>query len=135
MQCAEFQGHVGGKELADLTAELGREYNCALMVVERNNMGSTPLELLEDRCRYPRIYRQEGKPGWLTSQVTKPQALAKLYAMLIENPEVIMSGRLLAECRTFVRKADGNLGASSGAHDDLVMAMAMGLAVRASGCR
>jgi hypothetical protein len=42
-----------------------------------------------------------------------------------------MSKRLLAECRTFVRGEYGRTGAASGAHDDLVMSMALAQAVRA----
>ncbi len=41
------------------------------------------------------------------------------------------SRRLLGECRTFVSMAGGRTGAVSGAHDDCLMAMAVGQAVRA----
>jgi len=41
------------------------------------------------------------------------------------------SRRLLGECRTFVTGAGGRSGAANGAHDDCLMAMAMGQAVRA----
>jgi hypothetical protein len=133
MQCAEFQGHVGGRELADLVAELGREYNEALLVVERNSIGAAALALLEELCRYPRIYRQDGQAGWLTTVVSRPAALARLNRALIQEPGRFLSRRLLAECRTFVRQADGNVAAGAGAHDDLVMAMAMAHAVRSAG--
>jgi hypothetical protein len=42
-----------------------------------------------------------------------------------------MSRRLLGECRSFVRLANGKSGARAGTHDDRVMAMAIGLAARA----
>jgi hypothetical protein len=42
-----------------------------------------------------------------------------------------MSRRLLAECRTFVADERGRAAAAAGSHDDLVMAMAIGQAVRA----
>ncbi|MGA7255765.1 MAG: terminase [Terracidiphilus sp.] len=135
MQCAEFQGHVGGRELAELVARLGQEYNQALVVVERNSIGAAALALLQEVCRYPRIYRQNGQAGWLTTVVTRPAALGRLNAALIQEPGRFLSRRLLAECRTFVRQADGNPGAASGAHDDLVMAMAMAFAVREGGGR
>jgi hypothetical protein len=38
---------------------------------------------------------------------------------------------LLSECRSFVRLKNGSGGARAGAHDDRVMAMAIGLAARA----
>jgi hypothetical protein len=37
---------------------------------------------------------------------------------------------LLSEFRTFIRQLDGSSGASTGAHDDCVMAMAIAFAVR-----
>ena len=52
-------------------------------------------------------------------------------AALVERPDCFMSRRLLAECRGFVRLADGRTGARAGMHDDRVMAMAIGLAARA----
>ena len=57
--------------------------------------------------------------------------IGRLGAALVERPDCFMSRRLLAECRGFVRLADGRTGARAGMHDDRVMAMAMGLAARA----
>ena len=134
LQCAEFAGHVGGLELARLTAELGHEYNQAWVVVERNNHGSGVLAHLENVCRYEKIYRQGGrrggKMGWLTTSLSRPAALGRLDAALVEAPERFMSRRLLSECRSFVRLPNGSSGARAGTHDDRVMAMAMGLAAR-----
>ncbi len=131
LQCAEFAGHVGGLELARLVTELAGEYNQAWLVVERNNHGSGVLAMAEAVCKYPRIYRQAGQPGWLTTSMSRPAALGRLDAALVEQPERFMSRRLLAECRSFVRGADGNTGARAGTHDDRVMAMAIGLGARA----
>ncbi len=131
MQCAEFAGHVGGLELARLAAEIAREYNDAWLVVERNNHGSGVLAYLGAVCRYQRLFRQGGQAGWLTNSVSRPAALARLAAVLAEMPGCLMSRRLLAECRSFVRLPDGRSGAQPGAHDDRVMAMAIALAARA----
>jgi hypothetical protein len=131
LQCAEFAGHVGGLELARLTTDLAREYNKAWLVVERNNHGSGVLALAESVCKYPRIYRQSGQPGWLTTSISRPAILSRLNAGLVEEPECFQSRRLLAECRAFIRMPDGKSGARTGTHDDRVMAMAIGLAARA----
>ena len=131
MQCAEFAGHVGGLELARLATALAAEYNQAWLVVERNNHGSGVLALAETACGYRKIYRQGGQPGWLTTSMSRPAALGRLDAGLVEQPERFQSRRLLAECRSFVRMADGRTGARAGMHDDLVMAMAIGLEARA----
>jgi hypothetical protein len=130
LQCAEFAGHVGGLELARLVTELAAEYNQAWLVVERNNHGTGVLALAETSCKYPRIYRQGGQPGWLTTSLSRPAVLGQLGAGLVEGPERFQSRRLLGECRSFVRMANGSTGARAGTHDDRVMAMAIGLGAR-----
>jgi len=131
LQCAEFAGHVGGLELARLITELAKEYNRAWLVVERNNHGSGVLALAEGPCGYEKIYRQSGQAGWLTTSLSRPAALGRLDAALVEEPGCFMSRRLLGECRSFVRLANGGTGARAGTHDDRVMAMAIGLGARA----
>ena len=131
LQCAEFAGHVGGLELARLATALAGEYNQAWLVVERNNHGSGVLALIETACGYGRVYRQGGQAGWLTTSMSRPAALGRLDAALVDRPECFQSRRLLAECRSFVRMPDGSSGARPGTHDDRVMAMAIGLGARA----
>ncbi len=131
IQCAEFAGHVGGLELARLVVDIANEYQRAWVVVERNNHGSGVLAHLESSCAYDRLYRQGGQAGWLTTSLSRPAVLGKLNAALVEEPAKFMSKRLLSECRSFVRLPDGRTGAKAGAHDDRVMAMAIGLAARA----
>jgi hypothetical protein len=131
LQCAEFAGHMGGLELAQLVTGLAAEYNQAWLVVERNNHGSGVLAFLETLCKPARIYRQGGQAGWLTTSLSRPAVLGRLGAGLVEEPGRFQSRRLLAECRSFVRLPDGRTGARAGAHDDRVMAMAIGLGARA----
>jgi hypothetical protein len=131
LQCAEFAGHRGGLELARLVTGLASEYNNAWLVVERNNHGSGVLALIETVCGYGRIYRQSGQAGWLTTSMSRPAALGRLDAGLVEWPECFQSRKLLAECRSFVRLPNGGSGARPGTHDDRVMAMAIGLGARA----
>ena len=131
MQCAEFAGHVGGLELMELAREIAWDYQSAHLVVERNNHGSEQLSLLAMKG-YVRIFAgSDGKPGFLTTAVSRPAILAEMALVLAETPEIFMSRKLLAECRTFVRKANGQVEARSGTHDDRVMAMAIGLGARA----
>jgi hypothetical protein len=130
MQCAEYAGHVGGLELARIVTDLAREYSRAWVVVERNNHGSGVLAYLESPCGCEHIYRQGGQPGWLTTSLSRPAALGRLGAALVDEPTRFQSRRLLAECRAFVRQANGTAAARAGAHDDRVMAMAIGLAAR-----
>ncbi len=131
LQCAEFAGHVGGLELAQFVTRLAAEYNGAWLVVERNNHGSGVLALAETACKYERIYGQGGQAGWLTTSLSRPGAISRLGAALVEEPACFQSRRLLGECRSFVRQPNGSSGAQAGTHDDCVMAMAIGLAARA----
>ena len=130
MQCAEFAGRVGSLELMELSRQIAWDYGTAWLVVERNNHGAEQLGLLKDKG-YLRIYSgEDGKPGLLTTSVSRPQMLAKMALALADSPEVFQSRKLLAECRSFVRLPNGGIGARSGAHDDRVMAFAIGLAAR-----
>ncbi len=129
IQCAELLGHLPPQQLASAVAALGREYNEALLAVERNNHGHAVLAHLGVE-RYANLYEQHGQAGWLTSSASRPRMLETFAALLAYSPELIQSGRLLEQCRTFVRREDGSAAAAGGAHDDCVMAMAIAQAVR-----
>lgn len=131
MQCAEFAGHITGLELAHYLAKIAKEYNCAWIVVERNNHGHGVLWLLESVCHYERIYRRKEEMGWYTTPANRPGVIGRLNAFVAERPDCIMSKRFLGECKSFVRLPDGGTGARAGTHDDRVMAMAIGIAARA----
>jgi hypothetical protein len=133
LQCAELYGHYTPEELASQAARLGREYNGGLLVVERNNHGHAVLAMLERVEQYEPLFRNNRYTGWVTTMLTRPTMLERFGAMLVANPELFQSRRLLEECRGFVRHADGRIAASEGSHDDAIMAMAMALAVRDAG--
>ena len=130
MQCAELQERLRPRELAEVCSAIAARYGGALIAVERNNHGAAVLALLE-AVPDGGLYRQGGQTGWLTSAASKPEMVARLGTLLLEAPERIFSKRLLGECRTFVSDERGRASAASGAHDDLVMAMAIAQAVRA----
>jgi hypothetical protein len=132
LQCAELQERLRPAQLAHAAAELAREYNHALVAVERNNHGAAVLAYIDTNERYERVYRDRGEAGWLTTATSKPEMVARIGSMLERTPQRFMSRRLLAECRTFVAEERGKTGAARGSHDDLVMAMAVALAVRSA---
>jgi hypothetical protein len=132
VQCAELQQRLRALDLAKAAAALGREYNGATIAVERNNHGAGVLAYLDNSERYAKIYAaQDGSAGWLTSAGNKPGMVSRMGALLVESPEMFLSRRLLAECRTFITQPGGGTGAAGGAHDDCLMAMAIAQAVRA----
>jgi hypothetical protein len=132
LQCAELQQRLRPAELAKVAVQLARRYNGALLAIERNNHGGAVIAYVAAEL-YERLYRQRGEVGWLTTQASKPEMVAQVGSMLEHAPERVQSRRLLAECRTFVSGEYGKTGAAPGAHDDLVMAMGLALAVRAEG--
>jgi len=131
MQCAELRGHMTRQALAARTAILAREYNQALVAVERNNHGHEVLAHLAMTHADVPVYHQKGEADWLTSAASRPRMLQNLAAVLAAAPFLFASTRLLEECKTFVRRPDGSTAAANGAHDDTVMAMGIALAVRA----
>jgi hypothetical protein len=134
VQCAELRQRLRPLELTRIALSLAREYSTpgrpALFAVERNNHGHGVIAHLNGGEPYENIYARGDVPGWLTTSVTRPVIVSGLDALLAERPELFRSRRLLEECRTFVVHANGRSGAAYGAHDDLVMAMAIAQAVR-----
>ena len=130
-QCAELQERLRPRDLAEVVAQIARDYNHALIAVERNNHGSGVLAYLDSLAPREQLYPRHGEPGWLTSAASRPEMLARLNVLLTQEPERFTSKRLLGECRTFVSGEGGKSAAASGAHDDLVLAMAIAQSVRA----
>ncbi len=128
-QCAELHGHWPPREFAGRLAALGKEYNTALLAVESNNHGHAVLAILRT-LQYPQVFVQKGQDGWATSAVSRPPMIENLGSALMDEPGLFRSLRLLNECRTFVRFANGNTGAAPGTHDDCVIALAIAWAVR-----
>jgi hypothetical protein len=129
LQCAELRGHFPPLELARRVAELGLRYQRALLAIERNNHGYGVLAHLQN-MKYERIFEKNEQLGWLTSAATRPAMIENMASLLVAEPRLFQSRRLLEECRTFVRRPEGNAAAAEGTHDDCVMAMAIALAVR-----
>lgn len=127
-QCAELQQRIGMKTQAEVAVALATEYNNAVLVVERNNHGAGVLAYLE---KYGNLYAPDGIVGWLTTAANKPAMIATMGRLLVESAWMFRSRRLLGECRSYQLLEGGRTGAANGAHDDLVMAMAIAQMVRA----
>jgi hypothetical protein len=156
-QVAEFMARCLPRELIKYIDRIGRWYNCALAVIERNNGGDTLIDSMRYDVMYPRIWRKKDindKPtvgnsssqralkvaqyGFSTSQASKP-TLNKFMIDFISEEEgegyQIFSTRLLKQLQTYVRKRDrtgrdtNKTEAEDGAgnYDDLVIACALAL--------
>ena len=126
----------------DLYAEqcycLGMYYNEALIAIE-TNYSRTPTRHLQ-ALGYPNMYLREkmtgradevvNVPGFETNTATRPIIIDELVKRMRENPEWENDMETLRECTTFVRHENGKKAASVGAHDDLVMALAIANHIR-----
>ncbi len=151
-QVAELLVHCLPREFVRLIDRLGRWYNDATLVVERNNGGDTMIDDLRYSYRYPRLWRRKDvndKPrpnkqksarplkvapyGWFTSETAKRSLNAHLANHVGEHGVTVRSRRLHKQFLTYVRKKDrtghdtGKTEAEEGAYDDLVMAFAIAL--------
>lgn len=127
----------------DLYAEqcycLGMYYHEALIALEVN-YSRTPTRHLQKLC-YPHLYLREkmtgradevvNVPGFETNTATRPIILDELVKRMREHPELERDMETLRECTTFVRHENGKRAAAVGAHDDLVMALAIANHIRA----
>ena len=123
----------------DLFAEqlycLGKYYNDAHIAVEVN-FSSHPVKVLED-LGYENLYSREkilpstlqSSPepthGFLTTSANRSIMISNLVAIMRESIYLETDRQTLAELTTFVKHSDGRASASSGSHDDLVMASAI----------
>lgn len=112
---------------------LGKYYNNALLTIEVN-FDSHPIKELQ-RFGYTHMYIREVNDtalnkyrktyGFKTDSWTRPSILNHLIELVREHTEFFNDRLTLEEMLTFVRNEKGRMEAKNGAHDDLVMALAI----------
>lgn len=117
---------------------LGKTYNEALLGVE-TNFSSYPVKTL-DRLGYRKIYVREVEDeytgrtrpsfGFRTDIRTRPVIIAGLIEALRGRAFLLHDEQTIQELLTFTRNADGRAEAEQGAHDDLVMSLAIAWYIR-----
>ena len=130
-QVAIWHGRVDPDRLGSEMDMLGRYYNNALIGVERNAMGLTPLIKLRD-LNYPNLYYREkiglitekitSELGWITDMRSKEVLISDATEVLRDHRIQLYDEDTIGEMMRFVRDADGHAGAARSAHDDRVMA-------------
>jgi hypothetical protein len=116
----------------DVTFNLGRWYNNALVGVESNNHGLTTLKALA-RMNYSPLYHSRSQSkvraqasdvlGWRTTTITKPLAIDELNSALREGQLHCHDADAIVELRSFLRDGDGKMHGSP--FDDRVMSLAI----------
>ena len=117
---------------------LGKKYNDALLGVE-TNFSTYPVKTL-DRLGYRNIYvrevedeytgRLQPRFGFRTDIRTRPVIIAGLIEALRERSFLLHDEKTIQELLTFTRNQDGRAEAETGAHDDLVMSLAIAWYIR-----
>lgn len=117
---------------------LGLHYNTALIGIEAN-FSTYPIKTLE-RLGYPKQYVRQTEDnythkttqsfGFKTTSATRPVIISELVKVVRESPELINDIPTLDEMLTFVRSEKGRPEAQQGAHDDLVMGLAIAHYIR-----
>lgn len=124
---ATLHGRWPTHDFARALAALGRRYNDALIVPERNNHGHAVLEALIHTEHYAAIFlAPDKKLGFHTNVMTRPVILDELEDAVRLKRMISPDRRLIGEHTRFVIHPNGKPAATNGTHDDLVLAMAIG---------
>ena len=137
-QTAVLHGLYDEDVFAKQVYSLAVYYNNALVGIEAN-FSSYPIKELE-RMGYVNQYvrmtedtfthKPKRSYGFKTTKITRPIIIAQLVKIVREHCELINDRKTLEEMLTFVRNEKGRAEAQNGAHDDLVMALAIAYYIR-----
>lgn len=132
-QCAVLRKQLDPDLYVKQVYCLGMYYNKALLGIE-SNFDTFPNKELQ-RLGYPKIYRREyeekiGTPkkqelGFRTDLRTRPAIISYLTELVREHAELINDNDTLREMLVFIFNDEGRPEAQVGAHDDLVMGLAI----------
>lgn len=144
-QDAEYFGKLPPDRYGEYLDEIGRRYNTALIINEKNSIGLVTSLKLRD-LKYPNLYWEEGQnpeerydlsdeekmkliPGFTTKPGNKPgnreEILSKLESVLRNKKLKMNSTRMVEQMEAFVWTGKRNQAKHS-ASDDLIMALAIG---------
>lgn len=140
---AEYLGKIPPDRFGEWLIEVGKKYNMALIVAEKNTVGIATAIKLRD-SGYPNLYydedlanrmltmtpdeKKECLPGFTITPKNREKILENLEQVIRNNHLRLYSTRFVSEMESFIW--NGKRGqALKKRHDDLIMAMAIGLQV------
>jgi hypothetical protein len=116
-------------------AVIGKAYNDALLVPERNSVGSLVINILMEIYNRYKIWRSKnltniknGKRiqyGWQTNKSNRPHLIFDLKRAIKNGLVTIRSQETLDEIQSFVKTREMRFEAAQGEKDDLVIAAAL----------
>lgn len=150
VQVAEYRGKLPTKDFGNLMVSVATNYNDALLVPDNSSIGWNAIQQVIDRGYKNLFYMSADmhyvdvenqitnrsmlsernlKPGFTISSRTRPLLIARIEEYMRENSITLRSTRTMREFDTFVWK-NGKVEALPQYHDDLIMALGIGLWVR-----
>lgn len=139
-QAAELKIKVEMHQLSKMVDYLGRLYNNAMVIVERNGgYGESVLQDLKSVYYYPNIYyrrmpngKKDAKPGFPTSAASKGHLVkAMCENMGVADGVSFKSSRLNKEANCFIHLGSGKVGNEAGTNNNDDLMIATGLALLA----
>ena len=134
---AKWRGHIDPDQLGDVSVQIAKFYNYALLGIEINNQGISTVQRARDLL-YRNLYMREtpeddyfqertSKMGWRTDRKTKPVMINDLGQAIREDDIIDHDVVFVREAMTYVRDDQGRTEAQEGMFDDCVMAKAIAL--------
>jgi hypothetical protein len=118
-------------QTADMLVSLGRIYNDAFLIPERNGSGLSTVLKIQDKG-YRNLFvnktidkqtqKSKHEYGWRTKGGNRDLMIDDFVELFEEGKLIINSQRLIQEMKTFVRKDNGRREHDEGYHDDCLFA-------------
>jgi hypothetical protein len=123
-QAALMAGRLDPAAFAAALDRLGRMYNGAAVLVERNNHGHAVLLWLREHSGLRVLAGTDGRPGWLATGASKPLAFDAAAEALRDGSAVVRDRETWLQLAAI----EGTLRAAAGGADDRAAAFVLALA-------
>jgi hypothetical protein len=126
-QVAEFRSNKTPiNEFASILAQIGREYNTAYIIPERNLIGHNLIYQIKEVEQYDNLFLDDKHEiGIQVADANRRQMLVALDEAIRLNKIKLNSERTVDELLTFIIDEVGRYKADNNCHDDLIMALAL----------
>ena len=126
-QVAEFKSNKTPiNEFANILAQIGREYNTAYIIPERNLIGHNLIYQLKEVEQYDNLFLDDKHEiGVQMADANRRQMLVQMDEAIRLNKIKINSERTVDELLTFIIDEVGRYKADVNCHDDLIMALVL----------
>jgi len=125
-EIAEIYGDISADRFAELCFDVGKQYNEALIAVERNHTAGGVVTTKLQGMGYKNLFTDaKGKIGWETNPFNRFPMLVEYKEAIGKHQTVVRNSDAIGEMSTFVRGKDNKYKHLEGHHDDRVMARAI----------